>query len=90
LETNDGITNDDDPNKPYYQEFGIQKIGGYEPKPYYAIPPEDRDPNNPDIGRKNGPSIVGTDRSIQDKKLQLGYLSSIWNNWNRWSDVLLP
>jgi hypothetical protein len=55
----------------YGEDWQEYEVPGYKPKPYYR--PGYPDPNDPEIGRYNGPSVVGADQSSQYREDRCSY-----------------
>ncbi len=55
----------------YGEDWQEYEVPGYKPKPYYR--PGYPDPNDPEIGRYNGPCVVGGDESSQYREDRCSY-----------------
>jgi len=56
--------------------FSYQKVVGYEPKPYYD-PDVTRDPEDPNIGRYQGPTLIGTRTNIDTSSKRCSFVDPI-------------
>ena len=56
--------------------FSYQKVVGYKPKPYYD-PDVTRDPKDPNIGRYQGPTLIGTISNIDTSSKRCSFVDPI-------------